>query len=153
MITTMLSILMFVQALRDGSVITTNNEQHADAFEAIEEALLSSKSQRNLLQETFFSSSRPPPMLLTVFYNVTTSNSSHDLYTIGWSRSSVFAVINPETVWALQSGILSLAFLLEGIAVPHLVSFDLNITNIKQHMSSQEIMGVLRSITERVSVP
>ena len=68
---------MLVQALLVGTVVGTTNLQRADAFDAVEEALLSSKSNLYLLKETFLSSSRSLPTLLIVTYEVATTNSSY----------------------------------------------------------------------------
>ena len=142
---------MLVQALLVGTVVGTTNLQRADTFDAVEEALLSNKSNLYLLKETFLSSSRSPPTLLIVTYEVATTNSSYQQHTLGWSSSSVFATINPNIVRELQSGILSVAFYSEGIAIPHKVKLSLNITNSEKRLSSQEITVALKSITERVS--
>lgn len=145
-------LIILVLALQAGLAVSNYDDQRVDTFNLLEDALLYSKTNRFLLRETFFSSSKRPPALLTVIYNIVTTNSSIEQYKIGWSRSSVFTTISPETVWALQSGILTIAFLLEGIAQPSEIVLTLNIatSEVPQSLSSSDIREALETITERV---
>lgn len=138
-------------------VDTGKQKRRLEVFSIFEEALVSDENNLFLLREVFFSSSlyKHPPSFLLVTYTLNFDNSS-TLATkqMGWSTSSIFATINPATLWVLQSAILTSIYYSLDIGFPYYIALHLNLKsndNFWNGTDSMEITNALKEITEKVS--
>ena len=120
----------------------------AEAVEILEEALLSNKVNLHILRDAFLSGSYPPPSLLGVTYEI--SGGVQNSIEVHWSSSRVFTMIDPTLIHALQPGVLTLIYYIEGISFLQTITLYLDVQTKKQFSESEYNYAIV-AITERVS--
>ena len=120
----------------------------AEVVEILEEALLSDKANLLILRDAFLSGSYPPPSLLGVTYQI--SGDVQNSIEVHWSSSRVFTMIDPKLIHALQPGVLTMIYYIEGISFLRTITLYLDVQP-KKHFSENEYNYAIVSITERVS--
>ena len=120
----------------------------AEVVETLEEVLLSSKVNLHTLRDAFLSGSYPPPSLLGVTYEI--SGGVQNSIEVHWSSSRVFTMIDPTLIHALQPGVLTLIYYIEGVSFLRTITLYLDLQSKKQ-FSENEYNYAIVAITERVS--
>ena len=120
----------------------------AEVVEIVEDALTSKKINLHILRDTFLSGSYPPPSLLGVVYEM--SGGVQDRVEVHWSSSRVFTIIDPTLIHALQSGVMTLIYYIEGISFLRNATLYLDVQTAK-NFTEDEYNYAIVFITERVS--
>lgn len=119
-----------------------------EVVEVLEDALLSNKVNLHIIREAFLSGTYPPPSLLGVTYDL--SGSINGSVVVQWSSSRLFTMIDPTAIHALQPGIMTLIYYIEGISFFQTIDLYLEV-NTDKSFSADEYNYALVVLTERVS--
>ena len=123
----------------------------AEVVEILEDALLNSKINLHILRDTFLSGSYPPPSLLGVVYEISgTEGVVQGRVEVHWSSSRVFTMIEPTLIHALQPGVMTLIYYIEGISFLRTITLYLDVKTEKQFSESEYNYAIV-TITEHVS--
>ena len=124
-------------------------------YDTLESALLTPENLY-ILRGAFFPTSRRSPTILDNLYSIEPSielddgNTIANNYSIGWTGSALFSIIDPITLAAFQSGWF---YALDIAILPCQVSIELDVRNhtLPPNITSNELRTALEELTTRVS--